>query len=86
MKMKGVEGEEEKTNISKSRSADRDANTAILPILASDPITTQHIQMRTRMRIMLQVQSGSGDQTNCNTRVVKITKHNEPLGATVSIL
>merc|ERR1719391_1406478 len=31
-----------------------------------------------------QVQSGSGDQqTNCNTRVVKITKHNEPLGATV---
>merc|ERR1712165_674562 len=30
-----------------------------------------------------QVQAGSGDQTNCNTRVVKITKHNEPLGATV---
>ena len=33
-----------------------------------------------------QVQTGSGDQTNCNTRVVKITKHNEPLGATVGIL
>ena len=37
------------------------------------------------MNMTTQVQSGSGDQTNCNTRVVKITKHNEPLGATVSI-
>ena len=38
------------------------------------------------MNMPTQVQSGSGDQTNCNTRVVKITKHNEPLGATVSII
>ena len=38
------------------------------------------------MHMTTQVQSGSGDQTNCNTRVVKITKHNEPLGATVSII
>ena len=31
----------------------------------------------------MQAPPGSGDQANCNTRVVKITKHNEPLGATV---
>ena len=46
---------------------------------------TMMMMMMMAMTIMMTLQAppGSGDQANCNTRVVKITKHNEPLGATV---
>ena len=48
-------------------------------------IIVMMMTMMMAMTIMMTLQAppGSGDQANCNTRVVKITKHNEPLGATV---
>ena len=48
-------------------------------------IIVMMITMMMAVTIMMTMQAppGSGDQANCNTRVVKITKHNEPLGATV---
>ena len=41
------------------------------------------MMMAVMVMMTMQAPPGSGDQANCNTRVVKITKHNEPLGATV---